>query len=162
MFLSATLFVKACRLLWRIRAAPTVTGSLVRLSVWQVRRFLMDRLITWGAAATDGGCRLVAAATVWRCGGGGTLLWGAPSFVYVRLRLLCRAFCSRPAYWRGLRRLMTCVPVWRVSSGIVWRVRRHRHDTAYGWCLCLHLFFYLCWFYHFVECYILSVRVRFI
>ena len=29
----------------------------------------MDCLITWGAAATDGGCRLVAAATVWRVAG---------------------------------------------------------------------------------------------
>lgn len=50
-------------------AAPMVGRSLVRLSVWRVRRFLMDCLITWGAAATDGGCRLVAAATVWRVAG---------------------------------------------------------------------------------------------
>ena len=43
--------------------------SRALLSVWRGRRFLTACLITRGAAATDGGCRLVVAATVWRVAG---------------------------------------------------------------------------------------------
>lgn len=52
----------------------------------------MDCLITWGAAATDGGCRLVAAATVWRVAGRFTLV-GRSAVRLCSLALIAVGFC---------------------------------------------------------------------
>lgn len=122
----------------------------------------MDCLITWGAAATDGGCRLVAAATVWRVAGRFPLVWRA----VVRLCLLALslwvsfAACAMEwfAAFDDVRSRVACV-----SIGVVGRMARWRNlPLTVGILSFARLVFCLCRFYPFVECSILSIRVRFV
>lgn len=86
----------------------------------------MDCLITWGAAATDGGCRLVAAATVWRVAGRFPLVGRAVvrlcSLALVVRVLFAACVLAWIAAFDDVRSRVACV-----SIGIVARVARWRN-----------------------------------
>lgn len=122
----------------------------------------MDCLITWGAAATDGGCRLVAAATVWRVAGRFPLVGRAVvrlcSLALVARVLFAACVLAWLAAFDDVRSRVACAPI-----GIVARAARWRNlPLTVGVLSSARLVFCLCWFYPFVECSILSVRVRFV
>lgn len=122
----------------------------------------MDCLITWGAAATDGGCRLVAAATVWRVAGRFPLVGRAVvrlcSLALVVRVLFAACVLAWLAAFDDVRSRVACA-----SIGIVARAARWRNlPLTVGVLSSARLVFCLCWFYPFVECSILSVRVRFV
>ena len=77
----------------------------------------MDCLITWGAAATDGGCRLVAAATVWRVAGRFPLVGRAV------VRLCSLALVARVLF-------AACALAWLAAYADV----RSRVAYMAGWC----------------------------
>lgn len=122
----------------------------------------MDCLITWGAAATDGGCRLVAAATVWRVAGRFPLVGRAVvrlcSLALVVRVLFAACVLAWIAAFDDVRSRVACVSIGIVARAAHWR----NLPLTVGVLSFARLVFCLCWFYHFVECYILSVRVRFV
>lgn len=129
--------------------------------MWRVRRFLTACLITRGAAATDGGCRLVVAATVWRVAGRFPLV-GRSAVCLCSLALVARvlfAACAmeRFAAFDDVYSRVACV-----SIGIVARAARWRNLPLTVGVLSSTRLLSVCLFCLFVECSVLSVRVRFV